>query len=93
MATDMDDSKEAIARDLAAVSRIGAMSTILSMICRTTGMGFAALARVTDGPWTCCAVKDDIAFGMVPGDQLAIETTLWRAVRDSRTAIVIDHVR
>jgi hypothetical protein len=33
--------------DVAAVNRIEAVPTILEVVCRTTGMGFAAVARVT----------------------------------------------
>ncbi|WP_162820800.1 hypothetical protein [Microvirga calopogonii] len=33
--------------DLAAIDRIQAVPTILEVVCRTTGMGFAAVARVT----------------------------------------------
>jgi signal transduction histidine kinase len=55
-------------------------------------MGFAAIARVTEDRWIACAVRDDIAFGMAPGDELEIETTLCSEVRDRRQPIVIDDV-
>ncbi|HEX8472359.1 MAG TPA: hypothetical protein VF633_14705 [Brevundimonas sp.] len=44
--TPADDGS--IARDIAAVSAIDAVSQILDVVCRITGMGFAAVARVTD---------------------------------------------
>jgi hypothetical protein len=50
--------------DLAAIDRIRAVPTILEVVCRTTGMGFAAVARVTGGRWIACAVRDDIQFGL-----------------------------
>jgi signal transduction histidine kinase len=53
-------------------------------------MRFAAVARVTDRTWTACAVHDDINFGLVPGGQLDVATTLCVEVRESRTPIVID---
>jgi signal transduction histidine kinase len=78
--------------DIDAVTRIPAVSTILEVICRTTGMGFAAVARVTDDRWICCSVKDEIAFGLTPGSELKVETTICDEIRDSRRAVVIDHV-
>lgn len=87
----MDDSAEAIARDIAAVGRISAVPSLLRLICQNTGMGFAAVARVTDGTWTACAVQDDIDFGLKTGGQLELETTLCRESRASREPVVIDH--
>ena len=34
-----------LAHDLAAVARIGAVPMILELVCRTTGLGFSAVAR------------------------------------------------
>ncbi|WP_456264675.1 GAF domain-containing sensor histidine kinase [Caballeronia grimmiae] len=63
---------------------------MLKMICDETGMGFAAVARVTDNDWTACAVQDNIGFGLKPGGQLELQTTLCFESRASRTPIVID---
>ena len=87
----MGDTPDEIARDLKAIGRIDAVPAVLKVICQTTGMGFAAVARVTEGTWTACAVEDQIEFGLLPGAQLAIETTMCTEVRVSRTPIVIDH--
>ncbi len=62
------------------------------MVCRSTGMGFATVARVTEGRWIACQVQDDIAFGLGPGGELPVETTLCNEVRGSRQPIVIDDV-
>jgi signal transduction histidine kinase len=78
--------------DIAAVQRIGAVSRILEVVCRTTGMGFAAVARVTEQRWIACAVRDEIQFGLQPGGELKIETTLCNEIRQSGEALVIDHV-
>lgn len=78
--------------DLDAIASIPAVQSILEVICRTTGMGFAAIARVNDQHWVCCAVKDDIAFGLKPGGELKLETTICNEVRASRGLVVIDHV-
>jgi hypothetical protein len=85
-----DDPKE-IARDVAAVSRLGAVPTLLEVLSETTGMGFTAVARVTEKTWTLCAVKDNINFGLRPGGQLELESTLCIEAKRSRSAIVIDH--
>jgi signal transduction histidine kinase len=87
----MDDSPEAIGRDVAAVARIGSVPSLLKIICDNTGMGFAAVARVTDGTWTACAVQDHIQFGLLPGGQLDVHTTLCIEARAARKPVVFDH--
>ena len=78
--------------DVAAVSRIEAVPTILDIVCRTTGMGFAAIARVTEGRWIACSLKDDIAFGLQPGGELQVETTICHEIRDHGEPVIIDDV-
>jgi signal transduction histidine kinase len=85
------DTPEAIARDLHAVGQIEALPTLLAVLCETTGMGFAAVARVTDHTWTACAVRDDVNFGIEVGGQLAIESMLRIESKRGLTPIVIDH--
>jgi signal transduction histidine kinase len=80
------------AADIAAVQRIDAVPRILEIVCRSTGMGFAAVARVTEGRWICCAVRDEIAFGLQPGGELQVETTICHEIRQSHEAVAIDHV-
>lgn len=80
-------------RDIAKISGIAAVSTILDVVSRTTGMGFTAVARVTDNRWITCASRDDLAFGLKPGDELKIESTICHEIRQSREAVVIDNVR
>lgn len=87
----LEDSAEAIARDVSAVGRISAVPSLLKIICQNTGMGFAAVARVTDGTWTACAVEDTIQFGLLPGGQLEVGTTLCKESRAVRLPVVIDH--
>ena len=81
-----------VAADLAAIARIDAVPMILEVVCRTTGMGFAAVARVTEDRWIALGVRDDIAFGLKPGGELKVETTICHEVRESGQAVVIDHV-
>ena len=81
-----------IADDVAAGSRIDMVATMLEVVCRTTGMGFAAIARVTEDRWVACAVRDEIAFGLVPGGELDLQTTICNEIRQSGQAVVIDEV-
>jgi len=83
---------DAFQADIAAIGRIEAIPTILDVICRATGMGFAAVARVTEDRWIACQVLDSIEFGLGPGDELKVETTLCNEIRDSRSPIVIENV-
>jgi K+-sensing histidine kinase KdpD len=78
--------------DIDAVNSIEMMPTLLQVICRTTGMGFAAVARVTEDRWVTCSVRDEIAFGLKPGDELKVETTICHEIRQSGSPVVIDHV-
>jgi hypothetical protein len=81
-----------IAEDVETIGRIEAVPMILEVVCRTTGMGFAAVARVTEDRWIACAVRDEIAFGLVPGGELEVGTTICDEIRQSGQAVVIDHV-
>ncbi len=90
MNSESNDRAEDIAHDVAAVGRIAAVPTLLRVLCDSTGMGFAAVARVSDGSWTACAVHDDIQFGLKPGGQLDVHTTLCKEVRSARAAVFID---
>lgn len=87
-----DSETVAIARDLEAVRRVSAVPTILRILCDTTGMGFAAVARVSDQTWTACAVEDHIGFGLQAGAQLELATTLCVESRAARAPIVIENV-
>ncbi|WP_157039709.1 GAF domain-containing sensor histidine kinase [Aquincola tertiaricarbonis] len=87
-----DSESVAIARDLEAVRRVSAVPTILRILCDTTGMGFAAVARVSDQTWTACAVEDHIGFGLQAGAQLELATTLCVESRAARAPIVIENV-
>ena len=78
--------------DVEAVNRIAAVPTILEVVCRTTGMGMAAIARVTKDRWIACAVRDEIEFGLPAGGELPIETTICKDIRDTGLPVVIDSV-
>ena len=78
--------------DIALINRIEAVPTILQVVCQATGMGFAAVARVTEGRWIACSVLDQIEFGLKPGGELKVETTICHEIRQTREGVVIDHV-
>lgn len=63
---------------------------MLAQVCATTGMGFAAVARVTETRWIACQVLDRIDFGINPGDELKIAETICDEIRDSGEAVVFD---
>ncbi|MBF8724281.1 sensor histidine kinase [Pseudomonas guariconensis] len=80
----------AISADIAIIGRINAVPALLQVICETTGMRFAAVARVTENSWTACAVLDNLGLGLKPGDELDVTTTLCQETRSSHQTIVID---
>lgn len=88
----MDKNQAAILKDIEAINRIPAIANILEVVCLTTGMGFSAVARVTEESWVACAVKDQINFGLLPGGELKLETTICNEIRQHQEAVVIDHV-
>ena len=82
-----------ISLDVALVQRIPVLSTILEVITLTTGMGFAAVARVTRDKWVACGVRDEIQFGLKPGGELKLESTICNEIRDSLKPVIIDNVQ
>ena len=81
-----------ISDDVKAINAMPMVPKLLEVICRTTGMGFSAIARVTDDKWVACGVRDEINFGLVPGGELKLETTICDEIRQSGEGVVIDHV-
>lgn len=78
--------------DIDAINKIQIVPVLLEVICRTTGMGFAAIARVTEEQWVACAVRDGISFGLRSGGELALETTICNDIRLNQKPVAIDHV-
>jgi len=81
-----------IIKDIERIRQIPIVPTMLEVICNTTGMGFAAIARVTEHSWVACSVRDEIAFGLEPGGELTLETTICNEIRSSGQSVVINHV-
>jgi C4-dicarboxylate-specific signal transduction histidine kinase len=88
----MPETSEDFKSDINDIAQIFAIPAMLNVICQTTGMGFAAVARVTEDRWVTCSVRDDIGFGLKPGDELEIRTTICNEIRQSQKPVVIDHV-
>jgi signal transduction histidine kinase len=84
--------KRSATDDILAISRISAVPAILQVISNTTGLRFAAVARVTDDSWTACAVLDRINFGLQPGAELDVATTLCHEIHASHETIIISKV-
>lgn len=66
------------------------LRAMLREICDATGMGFAAVARVTEQRWIACQVEDRIEFGLEPGGELKVRETICDEIRDSGEAILFD---
>ncbi|MCB4795859.1 GAF domain-containing sensor histidine kinase [Pseudomonas sp. NP21570] len=78
--------------DLLTVQRISAVPAILQVVSETTGLRFAAVARVTENSWTACAVLDRIEFGLKVGGELDVTTTLCSEIHTSQQPIIISQV-
>ncbi|NPC72548.1 GAF domain-containing sensor histidine kinase [Corallococcus exiguus] len=77
--------------DVEVVSRIDAVKTVLRVLTRTTGLRLAVVARVTPESWTCCAVLDEMGFGLKVGDTLAVSTTFCNTVRTLDGPLRVNH--
>ena len=83
------NAEQEIQDDIRAVQDISSISTMLDVICRVTGMGFAAIARVTTSRCVACCVRDDISFGVKPGEELELET-ICNDIRRHRQSVIIE---
>ena len=88
----MIDPQDELFEDFEAVKQIPIVPMMLDVVCQVTGMGFAAVARVTEDRWLACSVRDDVNFGLAEGGELKVETTICNEIRGCRTPVVIDHV-
>lgn len=84
--------EENFKQDIINIQNISIVPTLLNVICQTTGMGFAAIARVTEDRWITCSVLDNVEFGLKPGDELEIRTTICHEIRRDKKAVIIDNV-
>ncbi|KTF30972.1 GAF domain-containing sensor histidine kinase [Xanthomonas vesicatoria] len=77
--------------DIARVGRLSSVPDVLNILTRLTGMGFAAIARVTEARWITCQVRDELSFGLGPGDELPLATTFCDSVRVKGNAVWFGH--
>ncbi len=84
-AAEIDGVDDVRANDVAAVSGVPDVQQLLAEVCAVTGMRFSAIARVTEHRWTTCAVSDLLDFGLKPGQDLILETTICRELRPGQT--------
>jgi signal transduction histidine kinase len=76
---------------VALIGRLEVVPTILEAMAELTGMRFAAVARVTATTWTACAVRDRIEFGLAPGGELELGTTICDEIRQHGRAVIFGH--
>lgn len=88
----MVDSPDSLMKDLEAIRQITFVPSLLEIVCQVTGMGFAAVARVTTDRWVACSVRDEVGFGLKEGGELQIETTLCNEIRNHHHPILIEDV-
>ncbi len=82
----------ALGSDIEMLGNIAVVPTILEVVTRTTGTGFAAVAKVTAARWVACGVLDNIDFGLKSGGELPVETTICHEIRQKPEIIVINDV-
>ncbi len=85
-----EQPRHAFEDDILAIQQIDAVPHILEVVCRTTGLGFAAVARVTEERWIACEVRDEMGFGLAAGGELKIETTICNEIRQHGRLVVFD---
>lgn len=77
-------------KDIDRIQKMDSVPRILDVVCQITGLGFAAITRVTQSHWVACAVKDTINFGLDPGGELDVETTICDGVRKSEKLVIFN---
>ncbi len=83
---------DSLAEDIRMIESMSFIPGLLNVVCKTTGMRFAAVARVTDKKWITCLTQDEISFGLKPGDELKLETTICHEIRQRGNEVIIDNV-
>jgi GAF domain-containing protein len=84
--------KDDLAKAIAKAGDDPRLKAVLAEICAASDMGFAAIACVTRDRWITCQVEDKVDFGLDPGSELDVKTTICNDIRDYGNAIVIDDV-
>lgn len=61
--------------DIATISSLESIQTILHLLCEVTGLRVAMVTRVTPDQWQACAVVDNAGMGLTPGQNLELANT------------------
>lgn len=88
----MNSLPDELLEDINDISSLDIVPTMLNVLCQTTGLGFAAVARVTDEHWIICAANDTIDFGLGKGSQLDVTTTLCNELKVTAQPLVLCNV-
>lgn len=88
----MNISADEFDRDIHAIQSIPQIPTILDICGRVSGLRYAVVARVTADRWINCASSDRMGFGLGPGEELDVSTTLCEQVRSNGNMITINDV-
>ncbi len=75
-----------------ALAEIEAISSILKLVTRLTGMRFAGVAKFTETDWVVCSAHDPLHMGIEPGDTLELEITLCSELRRDPKALFIPKI-
>lgn len=74
--------------DVELIDSMSFVPKLLEVVARSTGLRFAAIARVTDSHWMACAVHDEIQFGLRPGGELKLESTICNDIRQNHQPVI-----
>ncbi len=88
----MPADDDPLRRDIDRIGAIREVPLILEACRASTGMGFTAIARVTEDRWMTCASLDHLKFGLQPGDELEVTSTICHEVRTCLRTVVIPDV-
>lgn len=91
MTTLADRTPWSVAESVSAIQQLSVVPKVLETVARVTGMRFAAIARVTDDRWTACAVFDRLDFGLGPGDDLVLQSTICDEIRQHHQSVIFGH--
>ena len=83
---------EELIKNIDDIANLDIVPTMLSVLCQTTGMGFAGVAHVTDDYWLLCSANDNINFGLKPGDLLDVKTVLCNELKVTAQPLVIPDI-
>ena len=86
------DKSLALRKDIEDINEIPGIHKLLNVISSSSNMRFVAVARVTEERWITAVSKDDIDFGLRPGDELDVGSTICNEIRQHHIPVVIDNV-